>query len=105
MFSSLRVMLLQPDGSRLQKPIVGMGRTGVIVQLGDTALKLPLKYSAIIPSNADVERFNIDADISYECLQREKEVYQRLGQHDGIVSCLDLSGVGIQMALMTNGNL
>lgn len=38
-------------------------------------------------------------------MKREKEVCQRLGHHDGVVSCLDSSGVGIQMALMTPRNL
>jgi len=47
----------------------------------------------------------IDADIADESIEREIEVYRRLGNFDVIVSCLDLSGVGIQMALMTNGNL
>ncbi len=47
----------------------------------------------------------IDADMACELIERGKEVYRRLGNYDGIVSCLDLSGAGIHMALMTNGNL
>ena len=45
------------------------------------------------------------AETCYECLKREKEVYQRLGHHDNIVSYLDPSGVGIRLALIENGDL
>lgn len=45
------------------------------------------------------------AEISYECLRREKKIYQRLDHHDDIVSYLDLSGVGIRLALMEEGDL
>ncbi|KAI9842946.1 MAG: hypothetical protein M1837_006683 [Sclerophora amabilis] len=106
MTASLRITLLQLDGSPLPGPILGMGRTGVVVeQDDDTALKLPLKYGTTGLSKAQVEHHSILTDISCESLQREKDVYKRLGQDHGIVSCLDLSGAGIKMALMKNGNL
>jgi len=44
-------------------------------------------------------------EISSQYLQSEKEVYRRLDHDDDIVSCLDLSGEGIRLALMENGNL
>ena len=107
MSSPLHVSLLQPDGTLLRDHILGIGRTGVTIRRGNTAVKLPIKYRAVDSeaSSALIERMNIDADISYECLQREKKVYERLGRHEGVVSYLDLSGVGIQMDLMPNGNL
>jgi serine/threonine protein kinase len=53
----------------------------VTVRDGDTALKLPLKYGLVDP----------------------KGTYT--GHDDDIVSYLDLSGVGIRLALMENGDL
>lgn len=105
MSPQLRLTLLLPNGTPLQGPILGFGRTGVVVQRGDHAVKLPLKYGTVGSGQAHDERNEINADIAYESLEREKEVYRRLGNYDGIVSCLDLSGDGIQMALMTHGNL
>ena len=43
--------------------------------------------------------------MSSEYLQSKNEVYRRLDHDDDIVSCLDLSGEGIRLALMENGNL
>ncbi|PGH12837.1 hypothetical protein AJ79_04061 [Helicocarpus griseus UAMH5409] len=52
--------------------------------------------------------------MSCESIERERKVYQRLGECDGVVGCLDLlssnpSGTApdpiIQMELMENGNL
>lgn len=40
-----------------------------------------------------------------EAIQSEKEAYQRLGHHDDIVTCLDLSGSGIRLELVENGQL
>jgi serine/threonine protein kinase len=105
MTSSLRCALLQPDGDLLMAPILGRGGTGVTVQDGDAALKLPLKYGLIGPNGAYTEQDNAKTEESYECLQREKMVYQRLRHHNDILSCLDLSGVGIRLALMEKGNL
>ena len=103
--SQLKLSLLQPDGTPLLESILGFGRTGVIVQREGHAFKLPLKYGVAESSQAQKERLEIDVDIAYESIEHEKEVYQRLGSYDGIVSCLDLSGVGIQMALMSHWNL
>lgn len=105
MSSPRQLTLLSPDGSPLQDHVLGMGRTGVVVQRDGTALKLPLKYSTVGSNEPPIEDFKASADISYESLQREKDVYKRLGQYHGIVSCLVLSGVGIQMEFMANGNL
>jgi hypothetical protein len=58
------------------------------------AVKFPSRrgsWNELSPALA--EGLEIDADIDYESLEHEKEIYQRLGQNDGIMSCLDLSGV------------
>jgi serine/threonine protein kinase len=103
--STPQYTLLQPDGDLLRAPVVGRGGTAVTVPDGDTALKLPLKYGLVGADGTYVEQDDATAEMSYECLQREKKVYQRLEQHDDIVACLDISGVGITLALMENGDL
>ena len=75
------------------------------VRDGDTALKLPLKYGLVGPDGSFTEEDDGTTEISYECLHREKKIYQRLDHHDDIVSCLDISGVGIRPALMEEGDL
>jgi len=97
--------LLQPDGDLLRAPILGRGGTGITVRDGDAALKLPLKYGLIGPDGTYTEQDDATTEESYECLLREKAVYRRLDHHDDIISCLDLSGVGIRLELMENGNL
>lgn len=101
----LHLILLQPNGTPLHEPILGFGRTGVVVQREDYAVKLPLKYRLAGPDTLPSERYEADADDANESIEHEIEVYRRLGKHDGIVSYLDLSGIGIQMTLMTHGNL
>ena len=105
MSSPLHLHHLDTDGDPLRDRILGFGRTGVVVQRDGMALKLPLEYSTTGLSKAEVEYFDICAEISQEGIDHEKDVYRRLDQNDGIVSYLDLSGIGIQMALMTKGNL
>ncbi len=103
--SQLILYLLHPDGTPLQGPILGFGRTGVVVQREGHAVKFPMRHGAAEPSPALAERLEINADMACESIEHEKEVYRRLGSHGGIVSCFDLSGAGIEMALMTHGNL
>lgn len=52
-----------------------------------------------------MEQNEIEFDIAVEAIENEKRVYQRLGKHHSIVDCLDISGVGVQLALMEHGNL
>lgn len=56
-------------------------------------------------SEDDKETLEYESYVSQESIEQEKEVYRRLEQCDRIVSCLDMSGPGIQMTLMGNGNL
>lgn len=64
-----------------------------------------LKYSVVGSNNISTEQDDATAEMSSEYLQSEKEVYRRLDHDDHIVSCLDLSGEGIRLASMENGNL
>lgn len=77
----------------------------MVVRRNDTALKLPLKYRTTGLSEAHTKLYNGYSNISCESLQHKKEVYQRLGLNCGIIPCLNLSGISIQMAIMENRNL
>jgi hypothetical protein len=66
MSSSFHLPLLDIDGSPLRDHILGMGRSGVVVRHDNMALKLPLKFSTTGLSEADIEHYNMCADISRE---------------------------------------
>ncbi|GAB7350699.1 hypothetical protein MBLNU459_g1258t1 [Dothideomycetes sp. NU459] len=82
--------MLYPDGSLIEERILATGGSGVVIERNGTAIKVPLMYDVHSPSDK----------IDYE-----KEVYQWIGKKNGIVPILDMTGVGIQMLLMENGNL
>ena len=50
----------------------------MVVRRNNIALKLPLKFSTIGLSEANIEYYNIYVDISRQSLNRKKEVYRRL---------------------------
>jgi hypothetical protein len=56
-------------------------------------------------SKTHTKLYNGYSDISYKSLQYKKEVYQHLGLNCSIIPCLNLSSIGIQMALIKNKNL
>ncbi|KAM5471073.1 hypothetical protein MferCBS49748_002264 [Microsporum ferrugineum] len=89
--------VLDLDGRSIpQEQILGYGRSGLVIRVEDTALKIPLRY---IRSNDD------DVEINTEVIQREQEVYRRLGRCEGVVACLKVSEKSTQLALMENGDL
>ncbi|RVX71499.1 hypothetical protein B0A52_05071 [Exophiala mesophila] len=85
-------MELNLDG--VDCPIIGYGSSGIVVLRNKTALKLPRS-----------SYFGDDDDFDEEIIQREKKVYLRLGNCYGVVPYLDLTGPGIEMIWMENGNL
>jgi hypothetical protein len=89
-------MALELDGIRC--PVIGSGGSGVVVLRGTTAVKLPKSYMGGCYDDDD-------DDEEAEVIQWEKEVYRRLVNCDGVVPCLGLSGPGIDMVWMENGNL
>ena len=74
------------------------------LQLLPLPLSSLLKYGVIGSNNTFTKQDDATAEMS-EYLQSEKEVYRCLYHDDDIASCLDLSGEGIQLALMENGKL
>jgi len=84
-------MTLQFNG--IAYPIIGSGSSAVVIAKDKTAVKLPKSY---------LSGCNDDED---GVIQREKDIYLRLGKCDGVVPYLDLSGPGIVMVWMENGSL
>ena len=73
--------------------ILGTGSSGVVILRNHSAVKLPISYLS--------GRYDDDDGV----IQREKDIYLRLGKCGGVVPCLDLSGPGIDMVWMENGSL
>ena len=93
------------DGTPLQEAIVGLGRTGLVILHHENALKIPCVYRNPHASLEEREIEEIFIEENRTFLENEKEVYLRLGHHDGIVHCINLSEEGIEMAYMKNGSL
>lgn len=107
-------VLLHLDGTRVTERVIGQGGTGIIIQQGQYALKLPrisrhtkIDGVAVEVGRLTPEEGNYDERAPLiESIEVEKAIYKRLGDHGGIVHChnLESTGVSIQMDLM-NGDL
>lgn len=84
--SPLQRILLQPDGNVLKASVLRRERSVVTLRDGDAALQLPLKYGLAGPDGTVTEEGDGTVEMSYESLQREEEVNQRLDHHDDVGS-------------------
>ncbi|KIV84238.1 hypothetical protein PV11_00029 [Exophiala sideris] len=103
------------DGTRVTEKIIGVGGTGIVIQHGQRALKIPrlsrdigndgmlLVDESSTPNEGD---YDIRSDLLL-ALERERAIYTRLGGHHGIVRCHNLSSTdhSIMMDIMVNGDL
>ncbi|KAJ9370061.1 hypothetical protein DTO282E5_5258 [Paecilomyces variotii] len=88
---------LDLDGNPINgDEVLGYGRAGLVVLRENIAVKMPLRYRSSRDS---------DVETNIEVLQHEKEVYQRLGQCEGVVPCIGFSETTIQLSFMANGDL
>ncbi|KAH8731033.1 kinase-like domain-containing protein [Phaeosphaeriaceae sp. PMI808] len=72
---------------------------------GKTVLKFALAFDLSGCDN-EVSRIARCEEVdSSMLLEREKEVYRHLGEHEEILRCLDISAIGLQFPFMKNGNL
>lgn len=107
---------LHLDGSRVTEKVIGQGATGIIIEQGQYAFKLPhisrytkidgvpVEVGSLTPKDGDYD----ERPPLIESIQVEKAIYKRLGNdHDGIVRCYNLAStdVSIQMDRMRNGDL
>ncbi|EXJ87641.1 serine/threonine protein kinase [Capronia coronata CBS 617.96] len=103
------------DGTRVTEKIIGVGGTGIVVQHGQQAIKIPrlsrefgtdgrpLLDESLPPKEGD---YDVRSGLLLS-LQQEKAIYRRLGDHHGIVRCHNLSSAdpSIMMEFMVNGDL
>jgi serine/threonine protein kinase len=79
-----------------QDQILGIGRTGLVIRQGQSAVKLPLRWS----TSSDEE---VEANI--ESIHHEQAIYHRLESCDGVVTFLGCSETATKLRLMENGDL
>lgn len=103
------------DGTRVIERVIGIGGTGIVIERGQYALKIPRILRLIEIDGVPVETGRLTPEEgNYDerpdlirSIQDEKAIYRRLGDHIGIVQCFNLSSddPSIQMDLMNNGDL
>ncbi|KAK7897196.1 hypothetical protein LTR67_005085 [Exophiala xenobiotica] len=112
------VVWLHLDGTRVTEKVIGQGATGIIIEQGQYAIKLPhiSRYTKIDGVPVEEEDGSLtprDGDYDerpplIESIEVEKAIYRRLdNDHEGIVRCHNLvsTEVSIQMDRMKNGDL
>lgn len=113
--ASVNAEFLYLDGKKVVEYIIGIGGTGIVIQQGRYALKiprlsrdtegdgLPVTRRRLTPEEGDYD----ERPDLIRSLENEKAIYRRLGDHPGIVSCYNSASAhhSIQMALMKNGDL
>ena len=77
----------------------------MVIRCHSNVLKIPNIYRNPYASSDEKEIETITAEENCTFLENEKEVYHRLGHHDGIINVIKISEEGIEMAYMENGSL
>lgn len=78
-------------------PIIGTGMTGFVLEIGeDRVVKIPKRYEPEQYHNReDMEYVN---EMNQQILQNEIQVFERLGNFEGIIPCFKTSQYGIELA-------
>lgn len=89
--------------------VLGIGSTGIVIQEGDYAVKIPQLSREVDGQPSKKESITIQ-DIEFdriESIDEEKTIYSRIGGHPCVVNCYSLSYAerSIRMDLMQNGDL
>lgn len=113
--ASINAEFLYLDGTKVVERIIGIGGTGIVIQQGQYALKVPrvsrdTEGDGVLVTNRRLTPEEGDYDERPDLIRSiedEKAIYRRLGDHPGIVRCYNPSSThhSIQMALMKNGDL
>jgi len=102
-------VFVKPDGSTFTlgsiRGLLGLGLTGIVLQHGENALKIPRVEAITEQSDGDRYYVQCDNEMNIEQMGNEKQIYARLGSHAGIVPCLQISADGIELAYLKNGSL
>ncbi|KAF1995581.1 hypothetical protein P154DRAFT_473991 [Amniculicola lignicola CBS 123094] len=70
-----------------------------------TILKTPLAFHLDGCDHAVTIEYQYFEKESVELLEREKEIYKHLGEHDGILPCLQITNAGLVFPYLKNSNL
>lgn len=94
----IKAEFLHLDGRRVNETIIGVCGTGIVIQQEEYAIKIPRISRDIerdgVPVTCDEATLMDDSDEEHPHLtsiDAEKAIYQRLGNHPGIVRCYNLS--------------
>ncbi|OAG41344.1 hypothetical protein AYO21_04507 [Fonsecaea monophora] len=85
--SAIQDAMTRADMQRLGGQYVGEGGTGAVFLINGVAVKVA---------------YNEDYSVK---IQHEKNVFERLGNCDGVIDCFDLQAPGIRMTYMANADL
>ncbi|RAL00869.1 uncharacterized protein BO80DRAFT_475504 [Aspergillus ibericus CBS 121593] len=79
-------------------PVIGIGMTGMIFQMGqDRAVKTAKQYQPV--GSRDRGNMEYINEVNQQILENEIRVFERLGSYKGIVPCFRTSQYGIELAL------
>ncbi|TKA39639.1 hypothetical protein B0A49_13815 [Cryomyces minteri] len=96
----------QDANTRLGRAVVGLGLTGLILYLDeDRVVKVAKTYTLDDFPRHDSGYVEYINDANRESLRREKRIYERLGDHEGIITCFKASDYGIELAFAKQGDL
>jgi len=99
---------LAPDGTLIDfsiDPYLGSGTTGLILQRGEHALKIPKIIDTSKFSDKNRASSEYVNQVNREILEREKSVYHRLGHSEGIIKVISISEEGILFDCHRNGDI
>lgn len=102
---------LSPNGIEDANPytslgMVGLGLTGLILYLSEgRVVKVPKTFVVDDFPGQDSAYVEYINDANRENLKNERSIYERLGNHKGIITCLKASDFGIELAFAEQGDL
>ena len=112
---SITIAFLHTDSREVVEHVIGLGGTGLVIQRGQFALKIPRlrREVKMVDGERTIGRLTPEAghyddrQMMIQYIEDEKAIYRRLGECPGIVQCynLDSTDHSIQMKLMKNGDL
>ncbi|KAL9623868.1 MAG: hypothetical protein Q9160_001860 [Pyrenula sp. 1 TL-2023] len=111
----ITVAFLYADNTEVKEKIIGVGGTGLVIQRGQFAFKIPnlRREVKMVDGERTIGRLTSvggdydDRQVGIQYIQDEKAIYRRLQQYPGIIRCYDLDSAdsSIQMNLFKNGDL
>ncbi|PGH14201.1 hypothetical protein AJ79_03174 [Helicocarpus griseus UAMH5409] len=97
---------LLPDNSRcLLEDHLGNGSDAIVIQRGPHALKVPKIRPTAGLGEAERRTTGCTSKIAREILEREKQVYRRIGKCNGVAECVEIVDEGIVLACYKNVDL